>query len=1775
MRFFTFLFLIISFGTKAQNTCTGLGQTPSTAIPACVTAALSQPSVSGCDNGLVFVPICTNDGSGTVYTAVNPYWYSFTCYQSGTLAFSILPVSPTDDYDWQLYDVTGVNTSSFAFLTNPSLVVGANWSGAVGATGALGTVIGPGIGDFSVCAGQTQPLFSIKPNLIIGHDYLLLVSNFSPSGLGYALSFGANTGGASGSTALLVDPLEPPTPLLASATSLCGTAVKIKTNKKVRCNTLALNGSDFSVIAPDGITVIPPISASAINCATGLVFDSVIINMGTLLPPGTYKVRIKNGTDGNTLRDKCDNLIPVNDEVSFVVSPLPAAPTVTSPVNFCQNITAIALTATGTSLLWYTTATGGTGSATAPIPATTTVGPTIYYVSQTIAGCEGPRAAITVNVNAAPAAPTVTTPVAYCQNIAATALTATGTGLLWYTTATGGVGSTTAFTPITTAPGAFNFYVTQTVAGCQSPRAQIVVNVTATPAAPGVTTPVTVCQGATATGLTATGTGLLWYAAATGGTGTITIPFPPTGSVGSTTYYVSQTVNNCESPRAAIVVNVVAPPAAPSASTPITYCQGYAAAALTATTGVNLLWYTVASGGIGSATAPTPSTTLATSTMYYVSQTVGTCESQRAAILVIVKATPGAPTVTTPVAYCQTASASALGATGTNLLWYSLPTGGGVGSATAPTPSTAAGGSTIYYVTQTVNGCESNPRTGITVNVTATPAAPTATTPVTYCQNTASAALSATGTNLLWYTVATAGSGSATAPIPSTTNAGSTTYYVSQSTGVCEGPRFAIVVNITAEPLAPVVTTPVTYCQNATAIALTASGTNLLWYTAATGGTGTTTAPIPSTTAVGSTIYYVSQSTTCVSPRAAITVVIKATPLAPAVTTPVAYCQNATPTTLSATGASLLWYTAATGGVGSTTAPTPSTTAGGITTYYVTQTVNGCESPRAAIVINVTATPAAPTVVSPLNICQGTTASALTAGGTNLLWYNAATGGTGSATAPIPSTTGLGSTNYYVSQTINGCEGPTRALLTVTVNITPAAPGVTTPVTYCQNATATVLTATGTNLKWYTSATGGTGSTTAPLPSTTAVGSTTYYVSQTTGTCEGPRAAITVNINITPTAPTVTASVPYCQNATATVLTAGGTNLLWYTTATLGTGSTIAPTPNTTIAATTSYYVSQTTGICEGPRAKIDVVVTAIPAAPAVTSPVVYCQGTTAIALTAPGTNLKWYTLPTGGTGATTAPIPLTTATGSTTYYVSQSTNNCEGPRAAIVVTVNATPVAPTVTSPVVHCQNATTSPLVATGSNLQWYTTATGGTASTTAITPSSTNAGTFTFYVADKLGNCEGPRAAIVVNITATPTAPTVVSPINYCPNDIATPLTAGGINLLWYTTATGGIGTTVAPTPPTNIFPVTNIYYVSQSTSVATGSCQGPRAQIITNVNNVLTVSIGADTLICEGTSVKFSPVVTPIGATYVWRAIGVPLSTIDDVNIKDATVQPVDTATYILKATLGGCSKEDTVNVNVIWKPILNMEPTKAICLNDIVALKGLMSRKSSDSINYEWAPATDTTLTTPKEVQTNAQPIISTLYTLSFKTKPIYGCDFSGTGNIKVVVQSIKNPFAGNDTIAVKGLSHQLHGSGGLNYSWTSPTGINITNAQSQNAYVTLFDDANFYLKITDAIGCEGRDTIFIKVYDGPTYYIPNSFTPNADGMNDIFRAIPVGIVNTTYFRVFNRAGVLVFETNKFLKGWDGTYKNKPQPNGTYVWIVAGTNKDNKKVEMKGTVNLLR
>ncbi|MEJ7626123.1 MAG: gliding motility-associated C-terminal domain-containing protein [Ferruginibacter sp.] len=302
-QFFLLLLNVLCFHLAQAQPCTTLGQTPQTAFPVCGNTVFTQNTVPICSNGTIIAPGCESGGSP--YPDYNPYWYKFTCYQSGSLNFTISPLASDEDYDWLLFDITGLPPS--AVYSTPSAIVTGNWAGTYGPTGAS-----PNGVTFIQCASDpadNKPSFARSPNLIIGHDYILLISHFTNTQSGYTLSF-------NGGTAVITDPTEPH---FANARAVCdGTTMYVKLNKKMKCRTLAPDGSDFSI----NTTLTSIISASGIGCSSGFDTDSLILTLNNPLPPGNYILTIKNGIDGNTLRDNCDRTIPVGENKPVSVFPI-------------------------------------------------------------------------------------------------------------------------------------------------------------------------------------------------------------------------------------------------------------------------------------------------------------------------------------------------------------------------------------------------------------------------------------------------------------------------------------------------------------------------------------------------------------------------------------------------------------------------------------------------------------------------------------------------------------------------------------------------------------------------------------------------------------------------------------------------------------------------------------------------------------------------------------------------------------------------------------------------------------------------------------------------------------------------------------------------------------------------------------------------------------------------------------------------------------------------------------------------------------------------------------------------------------------------------------------------------------------------------------------------------------------------------------------------------------------------------------------------------------
>lgn len=301
-------FLMPLCGLYAQTPCTTLGQNPETAFPVCGTSIFHQGNVPIC-GGLLMLSPCP-DPSGII-TNKNPFWYKFTCFVSGKLSFLITPDSAFEDYDWQLFDVTGRNPVDV--LTDPSLFVACNWSGEKGLTGASEVLGGTSLVE---CAGSGVNLFSSMPDLVAGRNYLLLVSHFENTQYGYTLSFGGP-----GNTAVITDTIAPHV-VNANRASCDGTQIMVKLNKKMKCSSVAANGSDF-IISPPLANIV---SAVGMGCTNGFDTDSVLLTFNQPLPFGNYNLMVQNGTDGNTILDICDNGLPVGELLPFTILSLMPVP---------------------------------------------------------------------------------------------------------------------------------------------------------------------------------------------------------------------------------------------------------------------------------------------------------------------------------------------------------------------------------------------------------------------------------------------------------------------------------------------------------------------------------------------------------------------------------------------------------------------------------------------------------------------------------------------------------------------------------------------------------------------------------------------------------------------------------------------------------------------------------------------------------------------------------------------------------------------------------------------------------------------------------------------------------------------------------------------------------------------------------------------------------------------------------------------------------------------------------------------------------------------------------------------------------------------------------------------------------------------------------------------------------------------------------------------------------------------------------------------------------
>ncbi|ACU57906.1 lectin-like domain-containing protein [Chitinophaga pinensis] len=281
----------------------------------------------------------------------------------------------------------------------------------------------------------------------------------------------------------------------------------------------------------------------------------------------------------------------------------------------------------------------------------------------------------------------------------------------------------------------------------------------------------------------------------------------------------------------------------------------------------------------------------------------------------------------------------------------------------------------------------------------------------------------------------------------------------------------------------------------------------------------------------------------------------------------------------------------------------------------------------------------------------------------------------------------------------------------------------------------------------------------------------------------------------------------------------------------------------------------------------------------------------------------------------------------------------------------------------------------------------------------------------------------------------------------------------------------------------------------------------------------------------------------------------------------------TGTYTVRLQVTsseGCGAEISKPVNVYPTPAI-AAAGESVCIGEPVAFTGTDLTPSIPLSQWYWdmGNGQQQTVQNIDYIYPDGGEYEASLHTLSTK-----GC-FSDTAYVPVTVSDIKLDL-GNDTLIARGQPLQLQavtGGNNLQFSWTPDNGL--TDPYTANPTAILNNDQTYYLTVTSPQGCIDMDTIHIKVYAGPDFYVPTAFSPNNDGQNDIFRAISPGVATLDFFCVWNRWGQEVFRTQSLLTGWDGSYKGQQMPAGTYVWMIQGTDYRGNVFNRRGTVTIVR
>lgn len=301
---------------------------------------------------------------------------------------------------------------------------------------------------------------------------------------------------------------------------------------------------------------------------------------------------------------------------------------------------------------------------------------------------------------------------------------------------------------------------------------------------------------------------------------------------------------------------------------------------------------------------------------------------------------------------------------------------------------------------------------------------------------------------------------------------------------------------------------------------------------------------------------------------------------------------------------------------------------------------------------------------------------------------------------------------------------------------------------------------------------------------------------------------------------------------------------------------------------------------------------------------------------------------------------------------------------------------------------------------------------------------------------------------------------------------------------------------------------------------------------------------------------------------------PSQFLDDPAIATPLCKPTYSIDYTVKGyNVLGCSVVAHVPITVKDKVDVSLPKDFGACPFDTAQINTVLNFGSVLGVDYQWSPAyylDDATSPDPKAFMKNRM--------LTFQLIASGGQCEADTEQVTIFMNPLPDLEVSEDVTTTPLAEVELLASSKqkVSYEWTAAEELSCNNCRRPVIHPSFAQTV--FVEVTNEFGCKTQDSVRIRLNgcDANSIYMPNTFTPNGDGLNDRFLVRSPSLTNLDYFRVFDKWGNLVFETGELGTGWDGTSPTgQMEPTAVYVYVLKGTCDNGESVTKSGNVTAIR